>query len=83
MGNDAYGYAGSGLSGLDSGGSSGYSEIDAFYEQYNSIFSGEFEQVGDAEHFGYPILEPSGLTEHNGKLYVFGTSTSDHRFVLH
>ena len=46
LGNNQIGYAASGFAGINSGGTSDYSDLGALLERLTAEFSGNFERVG-------------------------------------
>ena len=58
LGNNQRGYSASGFAGINSGGTSGYSNLGALFERLAAEFSGNFERVGSSSQFGVSENRP-------------------------
>ena len=61
LGSGQRGYSASGFAGINSGGTSDYSDLGALFERLATEFSGNFERVGSSSQFGVSENSPSGL----------------------
>ena len=73
LGSGQRGYSASGFAGINSGGTSDYSDLGALFERLATEFSGNFERVGSSSQFGVSESIPQGLASHNGVLYMVGS----------